>query len=146
MIILDAYAVIAYLRAEPAAREVRLLLEQGDAALTAIGLAEIIDHLVRMAGADEEDAVLDLAQLGLLAALEVDAELGLAAGRLRARYYHRVRCAISMADCVAAETSKRREASLASSDPNLLNVWGSRHECGSFSHRGRPSFRAAGRA
>jgi hypothetical protein len=54
--ILDAYAVIDYLRGEPAAPQVRTLLESGEGVLTAIGLAEVLDHLVRLATADEEGA------------------------------------------------------------------------------------------
>ena len=96
MTILDAYAVIAFLRGEPAADDVRPLLEDRDAELTAVGLAEVLDHLIRIAGVDEDDAVLDLAQLGLLDPLAVGAEIGSAAGRLRARHYHRTRCAVSM--------------------------------------------------
>jgi PIN domain nuclease of toxin-antitoxin system len=120
--ILDAYAVIAYLKAEPAASEVRPLLDSGEAVLTVVGVAEAIDHLVRLAGADEEDAALDLAQLGLLAGIAVDPALGLAAGRLRGRRYHRSRCAVSMADCIAAEAARRDETGLASSDPHLLEL------------------------
>jgi predicted nucleic acid-binding protein len=122
MTVLDAYAVIAYLKAEPAAREVRPLLDNGDAALTAAGVAEVLDHLVRLGGADEEDAVLDLAQLGLLEAIIVDSDLGVAAGRLRARRYHRSRCAVSMADCIAAEAARQTATSLATSDPPLLDL------------------------
>lgn len=122
MTVLDAYAVIAYLRAEPAAREVRPLLDNGDAALTAVGVAEVLDHLIRLAGADEEDAVLDLAQLGLLEGIVVDCDLGLAAGRLRARRHHRSRCTVSMADCVAAEAARQASTSLATSDPPLLEL------------------------
>lgn len=122
MTILDAYAVIAYLRDEPAASDVRPLLEAGDGALTAVGLAEVLDHLVRLAEADEDDAVLDLAQLGLLDALPVDAGTGNAAGRLRARHYHRTSCPISMADCIAAETARATGRTLATADPVLLDV------------------------
>ncbi len=122
MTVLDAYAVIAYLRAEPAAREVRPLLVAGDANLTAVGVAEVLDHMVRLAGADEEDAALDLAQLGLLDGITVDADLGLAAGRLRARRYHRSRCAVSMADCIAAEAARQTTAKLATSDRHLLDL------------------------
>lgn len=122
MTILDAYAVIAYLKAEPAAPEVRPLLDRGEASLTAVGVAEVLDHLVRVAGADEEDAALDLAQLGLLDGVVVDSDLGLAAGRLRARRYHRSRCAVSMADCIAAEVARREVTGLATSDPHLLDL------------------------
>lgn len=122
MTVLDAYAVIAYLRAEPAAPEVQPLLDSGDASLTAVGVAEVIDHLVRLAGADEEDASLDLAQLGLLDGIVVGSDLGLAAGRLRARRYHRSRCALSMADCIAAEAARDDTTGLATSYPHLLDL------------------------
>jgi predicted nucleic acid-binding protein len=82
----------------------------------------VLDHLVRLAGADEDDAVLDLAQLGLLDALPVHADTGSAAGRLRARHYHRTRCAVSMADCIAAETARATGRPLATADPALLDV------------------------
>ncbi len=122
MTVLDAYAVIAYLRDEPAADHVRPVLDAGGAALTAVGLAEVLDHLIRLAGAHEDEAILDLAQLGLLDATEVDAPVGAAAGRLRARYYHRTRCPVSMVDCIAAETARRLGQPLATADPDLLAV------------------------
>ena len=122
MTVLDAYAVIAFLKAEPAAHEVRTILDRGDAALTAVGVAEVIDHLVRLTGADEEDAALDIAQLGLVDGVVVGADLGLAAGRLRARRYHRSRCAVSMADCIAAEAARQDPTGLATSDPHLLDL------------------------
>jgi len=120
--VLDAYAVLAFLKAEPAAADVRVLLQRGDAALTSVGVGEVLDQLIRIVGADEEDAALDLAQLGLLDGLPVSADLGAAAGRLRARRYHRSRCAVSMADCVAAETARSLTQPLATSDPHLLDV------------------------
>jgi len=120
--VLDAYAVIAYLRDEPAADHVRPLLEAGDAALTAVGLAEVLEHLVRLANAEEDDAVLDLTQLGLTDAIPIEASTGNAAGRLRARRYHRTRCPISMADCIAAETARAIRRPLATADPDLLDV------------------------
>ena len=122
MTVLDAYAVIAYLRAEPAAIEVRALLDSAGAALTTVGVAEVLDHLIRIGGADEEDATLDLAQLDLLDAIPVSANLGAEAGRLRARSYHRSRCPVSMADCIAAEAARSQAEPLATSDPHLLMV------------------------
>lgn len=122
MTILDAYAVLAFLKAEPAATEVRDLLGAPAASLTALGVAEVLDHLVRVVGADEEDAVLDVAQLGLMDGIAVDSAVGAAAGRLRARHYHRTRCAVSLADCVAAEVARGRKQALATSDPQLLDV------------------------
>ncbi|MEW6155627.1 MAG: PIN domain-containing protein [Actinomycetota bacterium] len=122
MTVLDAYAVLAFLKGEAAAPEVRVLLAGGDASLTSLGVAEVIDHLVRIVGADEEDAALDVAQLGLLDGMAVDATLGLAASRLRARHYHRSRCAVSLADCVSAEAARSGSRPLATSDPHLLDV------------------------
>lgn len=62
---LDAYAVLPLLRGEAAAADVEALLG-GDqpAALTSLGLAEVIDRLVRLSGVTVEEAVLDLCQLG----------------------------------------------------------------------------------
>ncbi len=122
MIVLDAYAVIALLRAEPAAAEVEATLNRGAAVLTAVGVGEVLDHLIRLVGADEEEAALDVAQLGLLDGGVVTAQLGGAAGRLRARRYHRTRCAVSMADCIAAESARALVQALATSDPHLLDV------------------------
>lgn len=122
MTVLDAYAVIALLRGEPAAEQIESILASGPAVLTAVGVGEVLDHLVRVVGVDEEEAVLDLAQLGLLDAIGVDAATGSAAGRLRARRYHRTRCAVSMADCLAAEAARTTEDALATSDPHLLDL------------------------
>jgi hypothetical protein len=52
-------------------------------------LAEVADHPIRLAGAEEDDAVLDLAQLDLDSPSPVDAPLGLRAGSPLARRYHR---------------------------------------------------------
>ncbi len=78
MTVLDAYAVIAFLRADPATPEVRKLLET-DAQLTSVGVAEVLDHLVRVVGADEEEATLDLAQLGLVKSQRVVYEVAVLA-------------------------------------------------------------------
>lgn len=122
MTVLDAYAVLAYLKGEHAAPLVRKLLDDPESALTSLGVAEVVDHLVRVVGVDEEEALLDLAQLGVLDGTATDAEVGMAAGRLRARRYHRAHCAVSLADCVAAEVARARGRPLATSDPHLLDV------------------------
>lgn len=125
MIVLDSYAVLALLKDEPAAAKVAKLLEDGnEVRLIAIGVAEVLDHLVRIVGADPEDAALDVAQLGLAEALSTDADAGLRAGLLRARHYHRRDRAVSLADCVAADAAKTWEARLATSDPHLLDLCG----------------------
>ncbi len=123
MIVLDAYAVLAFLKGEAASHEVRALLQSGEpSALTVVGVAEALDHLIRVVGADEEEAALDLAQLDLLDPVDLGEATAAAAGRLRARHYHRTQCAVSLADCLAAEATRRLDGQLATSDPHLLEV------------------------
>ena len=124
---LDAYAVIAFLRDEPAAGEVASILRSDDAALTSVGLAEVVDHLIRLAGFDEEDVFLDLAELGLNESVAIDSRAGGEGSRLRARYYHRTGCAVSMADCLAAVVARERSVPLATSDSHLLDVCQAEH-------------------
>lgn len=121
MTVLDAYAVIAYLRNEPAAAEVEVLLRD-EATLTTIGVAEVIDQLVRVHMVDEDEAVADLAQLGLLDGHPLSPRTAVRAGLLRARRYHGRRAALSMADCVVAETSRELGRPVATADPHLLDV------------------------
>ena len=123
MIILDAYAALAFLRREAAGPQVReLILRDEESALTLLGIAEVLDRLVRGAGIDEEQAWLDLVQLGLAAPPALDAQLAARAGLLRARHYDRRTRALSLADCVAAETARRLDAPLATADPPLLET------------------------
>jgi PIN domain nuclease of toxin-antitoxin system len=122
VIVLDSYAVLALLKDEPAANQVGRLLASEDASLTVLGVAEVLDHLIRLVGADEDEAVLDLAQLRLRPPSPVDAALAIRSGLLRARHYHRKHRALSLADCVAAETARAIGAPLASADPHLLDV------------------------
>lgn len=121
--IFDAYAVLALLRDEPAASEVdRLLTGDGTAALTSLGLAEVVDRLVRLSGVTFEEAVLDLGQLGLADPSVLDPGTALTAGGLRSQHYHRRTRAVSMADCVAAATARAHAVALATSDPHLLDM------------------------
>lgn len=122
MTILDAYAVVAHLLGETAAPEVAVLLGMDDRALTATGLAEVLDRMIRVAGVDEEEIALDLEDMGLLDAMPVTSSTALAAGRLRARRYHRTACAVSLADCVAAEAARSLDRPLATADPHLLDL------------------------
>jgi PIN domain nuclease of toxin-antitoxin system len=123
LIILDAYAVLAFLKGEAAAPAVGSLLRAAEpSALTVVGIAEVLDHLIRIVGADEEEAALDLAQLDLLDPVDLGETTAAAAGRLRARHYHRTSCAVSLADCIAAEVTRTLDARLATSDPHLLEL------------------------
>ena len=123
MTVLDAYAVIAYLRGEPAADEVSDLL-RGPAVLTSINAAEVRDQMVRVFGADADGMEADLALLhhAGLTVQAVTHELGMQAGRIRARRYHRQRAAVSLADCVAAAAALALSFPLATSDPALAEA------------------------
>lgn len=122
MIVLDSYSVIALVKGEPTASKVARLLRHQEMALTALGVAEVLDHLVRLAGVAEEEAALDVAELGLDGAIPVTPELAFRAGLLRARHFHRRHRAVSLADCVAAEAARAAGASVATSDPHLLDL------------------------
>jgi PIN domain nuclease of toxin-antitoxin system len=118
--VLDAYAVLAYLRAERCADEVSRLL-RAPTVLTAANAAEVFDQLVRVYQRDPDDVHADLALLANagMQIVPVSADQGLLAGRLRARHYHRERCAVSLADCLAAAAALTARLSLATSDPAL---------------------------
>lgn len=122
MTILDSFALLAMLKGEPASNAVRRLIRDGDCTLTTLGLAEVVDHLVRLVGVSDEEAALDLAQLGLADVEPLSPTVALRAGLLRARYYHRRDRAISLADCVAAETARALDDALATADPHLLET------------------------
>lgn len=123
MIALDAYAALAYLRDERAAEEVGELL--GDPTmLDAVNAAEVVDQLVRVYGREPDDVHADLVMLAHtgMELAAVSAEVGVLAGRLRARHYHRGRSAVSLADCVAAAAALSTECALATADPALASL------------------------
>jgi PIN domain nuclease of toxin-antitoxin system len=118
--VLDAYAVIAYLRGEVCADEVAALLRE-PTVVTSVNAAEVVDQLVRVFGRDPDDVHADLALLASagMTVQPVSAERGLEAGRLRATHYHRAHRAVSLADCVAAVAALAEGLPLATSDPAL---------------------------
>lgn len=123
MTVLDAYAVIAYLRDERAAEPVADLLRE-PTVLSVVNAAEVIDQLVRVYGRDADDVHADLMLLSTtgMSLAAAAPETGLLAGRLRARHYHRERMPVSLADCVAAATALSEGRPLATSDPPLAQL------------------------
>lgn len=123
MTVLDAYAVLAYMRGEDAADEVAQLLRE-PTILSAVNAAEVVDQLVRVHGRDADDVHADLAlltQVGMeVAPLSFDGAVS--AGRLRAKHYHRQNSPVSLADCVAGATALARRQPLATSDPALADL------------------------
>lgn len=123
MTVLDAYAVLAYLRDEPAADPVGELLA-APTMLTVINAAEVLDQLVRVYGRDPDDVHADLIMLAHteMELTPVSTDIGMLAGRLRARHHHRQHKAVSLADCVAAATALSTGWPLATADPPLARL------------------------
>jgi predicted nucleic acid-binding protein len=102
------------------------LLRDADdpATITAANLAEVIDVLVRGHGnplADVRER-LDWLLASGLEVRAVDRSLGLLAGELRARFYHRQRRPLSLADCIALAAAFAASDALATSDPPLATA------------------------
>ena len=68
---------------------------------------------------DDVRAALELLEAGGLEVVSVDGNLGMEAGRLHARFYHRRTSPLLMADCVALASAMSLNEPLATSDPPL---------------------------
>ena len=118
--------MIALLKAEPAANQVELLLRSGDARISTVNLAEVVDVLVRRDGfahAEIRD-LLDPLIATDLAVVAADVSTAWAAADVRARHYRRRGSALSMADCFAIATSSALGSlgRLATADAVLADV------------------------
>ena len=123
MIFLDAYAILALARNEPAANEVERLIRERVTAITTVNLFEVADFLLRRAHADEAEA---RAQLSLVIGdpvrvVPVTQDHAWRGARLRARYYERERCEVSLADCVLL-AAPGEDDSVATADPAVATV------------------------
>jgi PIN domain nuclease of toxin-antitoxin system len=118
----DANAVLALLRDEPAAGDVEGLL-RAQPLISAVNMAEVVDVFVRTGGSFPAlaDAYDRLRSAGLRIA-PADEEISMSAGEIRARYYHRTNAALSMADCFALATSNTFHTDLATSDPAVVRL------------------------
>lgn len=121
MILLDAYALIAFVAGEPAAPNVRTLLRSGDCWLSTAQLAETLDVLVRVLGAarNEVDRVLDPLLAGGIGLVDVGEPEARLAAPLRHRHYRKPDSELSLADCLLLATAVPRGAAIATSDPPL---------------------------
>lgn len=101
-VLLDAFALIALLADEPAAKDADAILRRGRAMVPAINLAEALDVLQRVEGISRERLDELVAPLlgESLSVLAIDEPLARAAADVRARRYHRARAPVSLADCV----------------------------------------------
>lgn len=123
MTALDAYTVVAYLCDEPAADAIEPIITR-PSVVSALNLAEVVDRLMRIHAWEPDDlySTLAIMERAGMRVLPVTDDLAIEAGLLRARHSHGSRCAVSMADCVAAATALREKVPLATSDPALVAV------------------------
>jgi predicted nucleic acid-binding protein len=122
-VLLDAFGLIALLAEEPAADEVETLLRRGEAAITAVNLAEALDVLQRVQGIPRGrlEAVITPLLSDEMALVVVDERIARDAADIRARHYHRTRAPVSLADCLLiAATGDSDE--LATADGPLIRV------------------------
>ncbi len=122
-VLLDAFALIALLAEEPAADEVEALLRRGEAAITAVNLAEALDVLQRVEGIPRERLeALTMPLVGeRMTLVPIDERIARDAADIRARRYHRARAPVSLADCILlAATGESDE--LATADAALIRV------------------------
>lgn len=123
-VLLDAFALIALLRDEPAADEVETILRRGEAAMSAVNLAEALDVLQRVDGIDR--ARLDTLTGPLiresLALLAVEERTACDGADIRARRYHRTRAPLSLADCLLLAAARGAQAVVATADRPLASA------------------------
>jgi len=122
-VLLDAFALIALLAEEPAADQVEALLRRGEAAITAVNLAEALDVLQRVQGISRErlEAITTPLVGEAIALLAIDERIARDAADIRARRYHRTRAPLSLADCVLLAATGKSNA-LATADGPLIRA------------------------
>jgi predicted nucleic acid-binding protein len=123
MTLLDANALIAVVRGEPAMEKVLSVIREGSTAMTTVNISEVYDSVARKTGLSHGDIgdVIEPLLQGSIAPISVDVVLARRAAEIRSVHYHRKRQALSLADCVllaAAEGNDR----IATADPDVLAV------------------------
>jgi PIN domain nuclease of toxin-antitoxin system len=124
VILLDAYALIAFLADEPAANEVGELIATGGTIIAAPNVAEAADRLGRIHGIAVQRtraAVESLEQSTNLRVQATDRAHAWRAAELRVKHYHRTRRPLSLGDCLllAMATEENR---VATADPHVLTT------------------------
>lgn len=123
MTFLDANALIAFIRGEPALEAVLAILRRGSAAMTAANIAEVYDKTSR--GADlSHTQVADLIEPlfeGPIVPVAVDADLARRAGEIRSLHYHRRHRSVSLADCMLLAAPEPADE-IATSDTDVLAI------------------------
>lgn len=123
MILLDAYALVAFLAGGPAAAHVRDLLRAGGAAVATANLAEALDVAERLYRLPTARAFEYLEPLfeSAISPIPLDVNTARRAAELRALHYHRTRCRISLADAILLASASRGDR-IATADPDVIAV------------------------
>lgn len=125
MIILDASSVVALLRGEPAAPEVRALMREPRVGMPAPNLAEALYVLAGFpeVGLERARQALEALIDGGIEVVELDERRSIRAGELRSIHYHRSRRPLSLGDCLLLASAEADDA-IASSDSGVIAVAG----------------------
>jgi predicted nucleic acid-binding protein len=123
LILLDAYALVAFVREEPAAAEVEQLLRQGETTVTAYNFAEALDVLQRVHRLPDERVrgVIEPLLAGDLELVPTRAEEAWRAGALRVRHYRKRVRELSLADCILLAHGGHGNK-IATADPAVVAV------------------------
>ncbi|MGH2986491.1 MAG: PIN domain-containing protein [Solirubrobacterales bacterium] len=123
LILLDAFALIAHVRGEPAANEVDELLRAESCGMPAINLAEVVDNLRRRRGLSAARVAEVLGPLlgEVVEVVPVDERIAWRAADLRAAHYRRADLELSLADCVLLSAGGETDA-VATADRAVATV------------------------
>ena len=124
-VVLDAYALIAFLRGEEAGTElIGLLRRRPPPSISVANLAEVVDRLVRADGHSDRE-VRSKINLVIAGGMEVEPMWltdARRAGSLRARHYDRRSANLALADCFCLATAMKLQAAVATADPALARA------------------------
>jgi predicted nucleic acid-binding protein len=121
--LLDANALIAVIRGEPAMEPALTILRRGSVAMTTANVAEVYDRSARRTGLSQERLAEVIEPLfeGPIVPIAVDLDLARRAGAIRSRHYHRKRRSLALADCVLLAAAGANDK-IATSDSDVLAV------------------------
>ncbi len=119
--VLDSYALLAYLEAEPGSKRVMELLEAAKArkchlSMCVVNLGEVVYIVERERGLPKAQETLARIDELPIEVINVDRTLTLAAAHLK------MDCPIAYADCFAAALSQIKNATLVTGDPEFRKI------------------------
>jgi len=124
VILLDAYALLAFLLDERAADDVEPLLRGSSrVAMPSVNLFEVVDYLIRRKDWSEEEVQRELSLMldDVVRLLDVGAVIAWRGASLRAAYYAKGTCELSLADCMLLASAAPGDK-IATADPSIASV------------------------